>query len=216
MQSNIKHKYSHPSKPEKLHSNGSSRAKKIERYAYNESFKQGDMKQQIGCIIFNKKKIVSRGFNFHSFGKTQTCSCHAEMNAIYKHLKTLGLWKNFQFILDLSYKTTPVFHRMKGHDVVKIKLDDMYSRSPTKLKEKMKEKNQKYKMYIYRFLSGGEISNAKPCAECSRWIYIASMIGIKYEIYYTNDQGELEEFDYDCTHYVPKHTYFSNNVYMFF
>jgi hypothetical protein len=214
MQSNIKNKYCHPIKPEKLTSS-SSRAKKIERYAYNESFRQGDMKQQIGCIVFSKKKIVSRGYNFHSFGKTQTCSCHAEMNAIYKHMKTLNLWRNFQFILDLSYKTTPVFHRMKGHDVVKIKLDDMCNRSPTKLKEKIKEKNQKYKMYIYRFLSDGEISNAKPCAECSRWIYIASMIGIKYDIYYTNDSGELEEFDYDCTHYVPKHTYFSNNVYMF-
>lgn len=216
MQSNIDNKYCHPSKPEKKNGDlcSSSRAKKIERYAYKESFSQGDMKQQIACIIFNKKKIVSRGYNFHSFGKTQTCSCHAEMNAIYKHLKSLGLWKNFQLILDLSYKTIPVFHRMKGQEVVKNKLDEMYNKSPKKLKE-MKEKTQKYKMYIYRFLSDGEISNAKPCAECSRWIYIASMIGIKYDINYTDNDGNLKSFDYDCTHYVPKHTYFSNNVYMF-
>lgn len=89
---------------------------KIEMYAYKESMNKNhiDMKQHLGCVIFNKNKIESKGYNFHSFGKTQTCSCHAEMNAIYKHLKKLELWKNFQFLLDISYKGTPVFHRMKG------------------------------------------------------------------------------------------------------
>jgi hypothetical protein len=169
------------------------------------------MKQRLECIIFNKKKIVSKGYNFHSFGKTHTCSCHAEMNAIYRHLKILDLWKNFQYLLYNSYKTTPVFHRLKG-ELIKVKLEEFSKRSPTKLKNKIKEKPQKYKMYIYRFLSDGELATAKPCSECSRWIYIASMMGIHYDIYYTDENGKMREFDsfsYDCTHYVPKHTYFS-------
>lgn len=219
MQSNILNKYAHPSKPEKTvkEQKWSSRAKKIENYAYfnNMDSCQADMKQQLSCLIFNKKKVVCKGYNFHSFGKTHTCSCHAEMNAIYKHMKLLGIWKNFQLLLDISYKSTPVFHRLKGLETIKIRLDEFSKKSPKKLKEKIKEKKQKYKMYIYRFLSDGEKAIAKPCAECSRWIYIASMLGINYDIYYTDNDGELKEFDYDCTHYVPKHTYFSNNIYYF-
>lgn len=201
MQSNIQHKYAHPSKPEKVCEVNSPPSRAYEN----------GMKQQLECIIFSKKKIVSKGYNFHSFGKTHTCSCHAEMNAIYKHMKTLGLWKSFQYMLYNSYKITPVFHRLKG-ETIKIQLEEFSKKSPTKLKQKLKEKTQKYKMYIYRFLSDGEMSTAKPCAECSRWVYIASMIGINYDIYYTDDSGKLKEFDYgcyDCTHYVPKHTYFS-------
>jgi pyrimidine deaminase RibD-like protein len=222
MQSNILNKYAHPSKPEKIYKpssleNRSSRAK-IEHYAEHYTLKNNSqryMKQQLSCIIFNKKKIVSKGYNFHSFGKTHTCSCHAEMNAIYKHMKTLGMWKNFQFLLETSYKSTPVFHKLKGIDTIKIKLEEFSKKSPQKLKDKIKEKKRKYKMYIYRFLSDGEKSTAKPCSECSRWIYLSSMLGINYDIYYTDSKGELTEFDYDCTHYVPKHTYFSNNVYYF-
>lgn len=201
MQSNIINKYAHPSKPEKVCETDSQSSRAYEN----------GMKQQLECIIFSKKKIAAKGYNFHSFGKTHTCSCHSEMNAIYKHMKILGLWKSFQYMLYNSYKTTPVFHRLKG-ETVKKKLDEFSKKSPTKLKQKLKEKNQKYKMYIYRFLSNGEMSTAKPCAECSRWIYIASMIGINYDIYYTDDNGKLKEFDYEyhnCTHYVPKHTYFS-------
>lgn len=211
MQSNILNKYAHPIKPGKVveSQKPSFRAyNKIERYAYSNCVKQGDMKQQLGCIIFNKHKIVSKGYNFHSFGKTHTCSCHAEMSAIYKHMKAMNIWKKFQYLLYNSYKITPVFHRLKG-DEIKGKLEDLSNRSPTKLKKKIKEKKKKYKMYIYRFLSDGELSNAKPCSECSRWIYIASMIGINYDIHYTDDDGNLKIFDYDCTHYVPKHTYFS-------
>ena len=196
MQSNIIHKHAHPSKPEKVCCN-------VPFRAY--------MKQQLECIIFSKKKIVSKGYNFHSFGKSHTCSCHAEMSAIYRHMKIMNIWKKFQYLLYNSYKTTPVFHRLKG-DMIKKKLENFSRNSPTKLKDKIKEKRQKYKMFIYRFLSDGELSTAKPCAECSRWIYIASMIGINYDTYYTDDEGQLKKFNYDyydCTHYVPKHTYFS-------
>ena len=89
---------------------------KIENVAYDESLshKVFDTKQHFGCIILDKKKVVARGHNFHSFGATQTCCCHAEMSAMYKHLKQLGMWKNFQTMLALAYKSVPVFHRAQG------------------------------------------------------------------------------------------------------
>jgi len=67
----------------------------------------------------------------------------------------------------------------------------------------------KFKLYVYRFLSSGDLANAKPCAECTRWIYTASLFGISYKVYYTNDEGGLNIFDGNCTHYIPKHTYFN-------
>ena len=89
---------------------------KIEKLAYIESLAEKSelTKQHFGCIILDKKKVVARGHNFHSFGVTQTCCCHAEMNAIYRHLIQMGLWKNFQTILNLFYKSVPVFHRAQG------------------------------------------------------------------------------------------------------
>ncbi len=89
---------------------------KIEKLAYEESLSEKALhtKQHFGCVILDKKKVVSRGHNFRSFGATQTCCCHAEMNAIYRHLKQLGIWKNFQTLLSLTYKSVPVFHRSKG------------------------------------------------------------------------------------------------------
>lgn len=189
----------------------------VEKLAYLESikFKSTDMKQNFGCIIVNKRKIVSKGTNFHSFGKTQTCSCHAEMNAIYKHLKQLGVWKNFQKLLDLSYKTIPIFHRMKGHDVMS-ELDDKMNKSPKKLKDVMRSKinlNNRYKIYVYRFTSEGKLCNARPCAECTRWVYVSEMLGIYYDIYYTDDDENLKIYDFHSTQYVPKDTYFSKNTY---
>lgn len=189
----------------------------VEKLAYLESikFKSTDMKQSFGCIIVNKKKIVSKGTNFHSFGKTQTCSCHAEMNAIYRHLKLLGIWKNFQKMLDLSYKTIPIFHKMKGGSVIST-LDEKMKGSPKKLKNVICSKmnmNNRYKIYVYRFTAAGKICNARPCAECTRWVYVAEMLGIYYDIYYTDDDEKLKTFDYFSTQYVPKDTYFSKNTY---
>lgn len=96
-------------------------------------------------------------------------------------------------------------------------MEEIGRKSPDKLKNKIKKqiKSKKYKLYVYRFLSDGDISNAKPCAECSRWMYVASIIGIDYDVYYTDDDKTLKSYDYMSTHYVPKHTYFSNNVYNF-
>lgn len=92
-------------------------------------------------------------------------------------------------------------------------MEQIGKKSPDKFKNKKKHK--KYKLYVYRFLSDGELSNAKPCAECSRWMYIASLIGVDYDVYYTDDDKKLKSYDFMSTHYVPKHTYFANNVYNF-
>ena len=54
MQSNIQHKYAHPSKPEKECEVNSPPSRAYEN----------GMKQQLECIIFSKKKIVSKGYNF--------------------------------------------------------------------------------------------------------------------------------------------------------
>ena len=93
-------------------------------------------------------------------------------------------------------------------ELVKQKLQEIGKNSPKKLKNSVQEKKKKYKLYVYRFLSDGSVCNAKPCAECSRWMYVASMMGIHYEIYHTDDDKTLKLFDYNCTHYIPKTTYF--------
>ena len=99
----------------------------------------------------------------------------------------------------------------KGKEV-KQKIDETLNNlSSKKIFSKLKnQKKLKFRLYVYRFLSSGELANAKPCAECTRWIYTASTIGLHYEVFYTNDEGKLETFDGDnCTHYIPKHTYFN-------
>lgn len=69
-------------------------------------------------------------------------------------------------------------------------------------------KKKKYKMYIFRFFADGTRSNAKPCAECSRWMSLAKCLGIHYEIYYTNEKEQITEYQFDCNHYLPSGTYF--------
>lgn len=74
-----------------------------------------------------------------------------------------------------------------------------------------KRKSKKYKIYIYRFFSDGTLSNAKPCAECSRWMKIATCVGIKYDIYYTNEHSSLSRYSHSHhspTRYQPYVTYF--------
>jgi hypothetical protein len=52
------------------------------------------------------------------------------------------------------------------------------------------------------------MSNAKPCGECTRWICIAYMIGIHYDVYYTDDDEKLKRFDYNASYYMPPDTYY--------
>lgn len=66
-------------------------------------------------------------------------------------------------------------------------------------------------MYIYRFFADGTLSNAKPCAECSRWMQIATCVGIHYDIYYTNENSSLSRYQKLQSHptrYQPYVTYF--------
>lgn len=88
----------------------------VKKLARLESIKSFNMPHNFGCIIMKQKKVVSKGHNFYSFDKTPSCSCHAEMDAISKHMKQLNLWKNFQKLLKFAYKDTGVFHRMEGKD----------------------------------------------------------------------------------------------------
>lgn len=75
-------------------------------------------------------------------------------------------------------------------------------------KREKREKFQKYKIYIYRFFADGTLSNAKPCAECSRWMNMATCVGIKYDIYYTNEHSNLSRSPSSPTRYQPYVTYF--------
>lgn len=88
----------------------------IEKIAFNESLKTTeDAKQHFGCVILkNNNKVVSRGHNFRSFGITEMCYCHAEMDAIYHHLQRIGLWKDFQAILKYGYAMTGILTRLEG------------------------------------------------------------------------------------------------------
>lgn len=69
-------------------------------------------------------------------------------------------------------------------------------------------KREKCKLYVYRFISDGRLANAKPCAECSRWIQMASCVGIDYEVCHTDDDQNVHTYNYDCNHYLPADTYF--------
>jgi tRNA(Arg) A34 adenosine deaminase TadA len=170
----------------------------LERIAYQESLKTGDTKQFFGCLILRQKRVISKGHNFRAFDK-ESCCCHAEMDAIYRHLSQLNLWKVFYRVLKHSYRYTGV---MRGVAEVYSLLGSCLQKVPRI------GKKRKYKMYVYRFYSSGECSNAKPCAECTRWISIASHLGVEYDIYYTSSESTLLRFMGDCNHYSPLTTYF--------
>jgi Cytosine/adenosine deaminases len=76
---------------------------KYQTVAFKESLKTNDTKQHFGCLVVKNNRIISRGHNFRSFGTSHTCCCHAEMDAIYRHMKVLGRWESFKSILKSSY-----------------------------------------------------------------------------------------------------------------
>lgn len=80
--------------------------------AYRESLKTGDTKQQFGCLITNRH-IVARGHNYRSFDNL-SCCCHAEMEAIYRHLKSLSKWEAFKDMLNASYRQIGILTRTEG------------------------------------------------------------------------------------------------------
>ena len=85
----------------------------IENIAYRESLKTTDTKQHFGCVITKNRRILSRGHNFHAFGE-KSCCCHAEMDAIYRHLKMVDRWDDFKTALRSSYRMTGILSRLEG------------------------------------------------------------------------------------------------------
>jgi hypothetical protein len=166
---------------------------RIESLAYEESLKTKDTKQFFGCLIMKHKRIQSRGHNFRAFDH-DSCCCHAEMDAMYHHLHHLGLWKSFYRLLKISYWHTGILRKCS-----KVNLPSI---------GKVLYKRTKYKMFIFRFHATGERSNARPCAECSRWIAIAHQIGVEYDIYYTDENQKISLYRGDCNNYSPLSTYF--------
>ena len=175
-----------------------SRLKKLEKIAFDESLKTGDTKQFFGCLILKNKRIISKGHNFRSFDQV-SCCCHAEMDAMYRHLSQIGQWRDFYRILKQSYRYTGVLSRSVG---------EIYSLIHPCLEKFPQGKKQKYKMYVFRFFTSGQCCNAKPCAECTRWMWIARRLGVQYDIYYTTEEEQLSQFKGDSNGYSPVTTYF--------
>ncbi len=88
----------------------------IRKLAFAESQKSMNMSHRLGCIIMKQKKVISKGHNFYAFDTVPSCSCHAEMDAIAKHMKQIGLWKKFKRLLHFTYKDTGIFRRVEGKD----------------------------------------------------------------------------------------------------
>lgn len=186
---------------------------KIHNAAFDESMKTTDTKQNLAAVIETQKNGIIVGRNFRSFGSTHTCCCHAEMDAIYRHLKISRKWETFHKILKRTYKVTEgALSRIPGRAAnqrIQKSIDNIVSQNIKSRSPRLKRiKREKCKLYVFRFISDGKLANAKPCAECSRWIRLASTVGIDYDIYYTDDNQELKPYQYDCNHYLPADTYF--------
>lgn len=77
-------------------------------------------------------------------------------------------------------------------------------------KKYKRSKRLKFRMYIYRFFDNGTKSLAKPCSECTRWMMIASYIGVEYEVYYTDQDTLLKKYRWgidESSKYHPKYVY---------
>lgn len=72
-------------------------------------------KQNFGCVIVGHRGHVEAiGTNSLSAEPSPSCSMHAEMATIFKHLHTLGLWHRFQKALRKSYKHLGILTRVQG------------------------------------------------------------------------------------------------------
>lgn len=89
---------------------------KYERQAYQTSSTKKNIrtKQHFGCLIIKNKRILSRSSNHLTAEFIPSCSMHAEMGAIYHHLKQIGRWKEFYNLLKYSHEITGIFSRMEG------------------------------------------------------------------------------------------------------
>jgi tRNA(Arg) A34 adenosine deaminase TadA len=89
---------------------------KYESEAYQTSSKLKNIhtKQHFGCLITKRQRILCRSTNQMSAEHSPSCSFHAEMGAIYQHLRQLGRWEEFYTLLKYSHERTGVFSRMEG------------------------------------------------------------------------------------------------------
>lgn len=93
-------------------------AHKYERYkssARTASHKSNN-KYTFGCVVVDRKSNIQHACsNRLSHEHVPSCSLHAEMASIMKHLKTVRKWNQFVTILKWSYrKTNGVLSRVEG------------------------------------------------------------------------------------------------------
>jgi hypothetical protein len=69
-------------------------------------------------------------------------------------------------------------------------------------------RTKRFKLYVFRFWVDGTLSDARPCAECCRWFMVARRIGIHYDVYHTNEDGDVVKYDYRTGQYNPEFTYY--------
>lgn len=93
-------------------------AQKYERY---KSFARiashkSNHKYTFGCVVVDRKRNIQHACsNQLSHEHVPSCSLHAEMATIMRHLKTMRKWNQFVTILKWSYKkTNGVLTRVEG------------------------------------------------------------------------------------------------------
>jgi hypothetical protein len=57
------------------------------------------------------------------------------------------------------------------------------------------------RIYTARLTGACAISLAKPCTECDRWLRICEHLGLRIQLFYTNNIGET--IIYDRKHGIP-------------
>lgn len=73
---------------------------KIVKTALEVSKNSNSQHHSMGCVIFQGKKIVSKGYN--SILGSKSASLHAEASAIERLVRSHGLLKEFRKVLDFS------------------------------------------------------------------------------------------------------------------
>lgn len=161
-------------------------------------------KQNFSCFLLTKRgHLLHTAVNRLPNDFRPSCSQHAEMALIEKHLKSQGLWKPFRQLLKTSYFYTNGLKKFVNFD--RFEID--YRK---KIRQQHIE-NKRFSMYIFRFLDNGNHGLAKPCVECTRWIRCAALLGIHYVVWYTDGNGNLQTFDKndEPKRYMPKEVYIS-------
>lgn len=157
------------------------------------------------CLITsNRKRVQVCSFN-HQPTLIAPCSLHAEMCAIQKHLQQINRWKPFLKVLRTSYTAAG------PKESVTQKLETAQRIAQNWINHHQYHyHNIKMNLRVYRFWDDGQLSQAKPCVECLRWVWCAQAVGVYYRVLYSDDRGVIREFrlgvDEPCR-YLPKEVY---------